>query len=704
MINLQPIQEDDLENTIVNRYRPLPTDAVDGVVKFSNSSVWRVPVGNPAEIPTFLQLMQTLWQAKWGIMFLALLGGLLTGMIGLSRPVLYEAKAQLITSSQNLASTPAGTAVSQESINETIDSHLTRLMSQAQLRRAIALLEAQGETEVVAKLQRRADNPGLVDTVTRKFRSWNDQLLHAFSNNELAIAKDIEVDSNSKLIEVLRSGLRVGQELRSRVISVGFTDTDRATAAIVANAVVQAYVAQLTAQNRVSYQRELASTIERIPFVQNELANAIKKKDQFVFSTEGIGTTGAPASSQEISQLKQLLSVAQANLAAIKLQVSGGQIQLETPAGLRLPPDTVQPEIAFEAGREAPYFEQQIAALEWQINRFESAERQAAGRLSSLRALELEVEAEAGQYKDMLAKRESLRQHADNPFVGVSVLSAAWAPTNPKTISPLFLIPPGVILFGLLASFLAVLRNSLSDTIRNEAESEAALGIPSAGRVPELNDPTAHHVQRQILGPQNTLYRRALSSIFVSIAPLKVNPKAGTLVLLTSQSQHDRKNELSWGLALTAKRFGHHTLFVDLDTQATPQEKSFWHMYDTGFAASSFGDFVSGNCLLQDAVLQLPDAGIHFMAAPQNIPAILASTSYANIQNMVDTLRQEYSMIIINGLTADIAPEIRLLTTQTDAIVFAIGESLTKRAEAQAALKLLSQNLGRARLTSVLTA
>lgn len=692
-------QEDDLESAIINRYRPLPTDAVDGMVKFPHSPAWRLALSNSAAPPTFLQLIQTLWQAKWVIILFALLGGLLTGIIGLSRPVLYEAKAQLITSSPNSAAVPAGTAVSQESINEAIDSHLTRLMSQGQLRRTIALLESQGETAIVAKLQKKAENLGLAHTITNKIRKWNSQLTRLFQSDELQNTNEIEVDSNSDLIEALRNSLRVGQELRSRVISVGFTDTDRATAAIVANAVVQAYVGQLTIQNRASYQRELALTIERIPVVQNELANAIKNKEQYVTAMGGTDTAGALVSSQEVSQLKQLVVVAQANLAAMKLQVSNGEAQFETPAGLRLPSGTGQKEDAFTPGREARYFEQQIATLERQINQFESAEANAAGRLSSLRALELEVDAESGQYKDILAKRESLRQHADSPFVGVSVLSAAWAPTDPKSISPLFLIPPGVILFGLLASIFAVLANTLNDTIRTESESEEALGIPSAGLMPELKNPSALTLQEQILKQPGSPCQRALSSIFVSIAPLQVSAKSGRLVLVTSGTQDDGKTELSWALALTAKRFGYRTLFINLNAQAG----SFWNRYETGFTSHNFGDFVDGKCPLQDAVTQLPDAGIHFMGAPTDSAGALALLSYADIQKNVDKLRNEYSMIIINGLTADTAPEMRLLATQADAIVFAVRQGKTKRAPARAALKLFTRDFGRTQLSSVLT-
>ncbi len=634
--------------------------------------VWHAPIDNGIATSPFWQLARTLWNSKRLIATVALAGGLFTGILGLSRPVLYEAKAQLIISSPGSANGSGNVPVSQESVNEVVDSHLTRLVSQSQLRRAVTFLDIHGEKAALEKLRAKGEASGLISNIASTLSGWASGLSN-FLQGTNDDADAFAVDKDAAPMNALRSGLRVGQELRSRVISVGFSDTDRANAATVVNLYVQAYIEQLKRQSSFSADRDLIALNDRIPEVQRQLASAIEKREKYLIDAGGVNPTGGSSSSEEISQLKQLLTVAKANLASA-------------------------------TANEAQLLSEQITSLETRIRDLDASASQSANRISGLQALQLEVDAQSSQYKDLLAKRESLMQQAETPYSGITILSTAWAPTEPKTISPMFLVPPGVILFGLLAAIYAVLRNSFEDTMRSDGESENALGIPSSGILPRLSNVTARSIHKIIRDEPNSLYRRTLSSIFVSLAPHHTSAKFSKLILVTSSKESDNKAELAWGLALSAKRFGYRALLIDLDTQEDELTTSFRKDFSAAPKEFNFGDFAEGRCALVEAVTKMPKVGVDFMAAPPRPADLLARLPFAEIQRSIEQLRNDYSFLIVNGPTGADAPELRLLAAQADAILLAVRWAATKRALAQAALKLFTRDGGDASIiSSVLT-
>jgi uncharacterized protein involved in exopolysaccharide biosynthesis/Mrp family chromosome partitioning ATPase len=673
--------ENELESSVVSRYRPAQPDPSTVTIRNGHMPSWRLPQDDQVASAPLWQLMTTLWHAKRFILTSALIGGLLTGLLALSRPVLYEGKAQLITSAPAMSVGPGLATVSQESINEAIDSHLTRLVSQAQLRRAINLLEDHSEKATLAALRAKGSRGGIVSGIGDMIGNVTETLRHFVQPGSATLEGAPPIDKDAELLTALRSGLRVGQELRSRVISVGFTDTNRVTSSIVANAVAQAYVGQLTLQSRASFQGDLTALNERIPAVQRELAQAIEKKEKYLIEMGGPELKDLAALNDEVSQLKQLLTLTSDKLVAAQ---EAQQSAYEAPAAQS---STLTPQQLAALPADIQFFETQVATLERRIQQLETKAIDGAKRISGLQALELEIEAASGQYKDVLSKRETLRQRVEAPNPGVSILSSAWVPVDPKTISPVFLVPPGVILFGLLASIVAVLRSGFDKTLRSDAQCEEALGIPSAGIVPKLNDPTAQTIHQAITGQLNLPYRQALSSIFVSLAPHHANAKFSKLILVTSSTQGESKTGLAWSLALCATRFRHRVLLLDLDTAEHDLTRSFKFEFGVIGATNNFADFADGSLTLPEAVNKLRDISIDLLSVPPNSADLLARLSFSGIQHIVDKLRQEYSFVIVNGPSIGDVPELRLLAAQADTVLLAAGWGKTDRNLARDSLR-----------------
>ena len=704
--------ERELERSIINRDRlsvPQQSTAND---HDADASAWRLQFANDTAITPFWQLMMTLWHSKWFILSLAIIGGLLTGILGLSRPVLYEASAQLLISAPS-STTAQGTAtVSQEVVNGIIDDHLTMLVSEAQLHRAIGALSTQGNMSALAALRKEGEAASAVSTIATALSSWTAKIGHLLKPDQ-SPRQAVSKDADAALLEALRSSIRVGQELRSRVISVGFTDRDPVTAALVANTFAQAYVDQLTEQSRAFYERRLAALTASIPEMQRELARAIEEKETYLMTMGVEDKAGAGATAKEISQLRQLLSVAKANLAAAKNRSDnatelrrlssaetgepamrdGGKTLTGDGGGLRLSTAQNNQHEVYQPNQEVQIFQTQIASLEERVVALETMATDAASRLSGLRALELQLDAASNRYSELLAKRETLRQHVNAPTPGISILSAAWLPTDPRTMSAIFLVPPGMIFFGLLAGIIAVLRHSFDDTLRRDADSEEVMGIPSVGMLPRLNHPTAKCLHDLLLDQSKSTYGRAVSSILLSVVSDLAGARSPQLLLVTSSTRRDGKTELGWSLALSAKRFGRRVLFIDLDTQEDPLTQLFRNDFGSGTATNNFADFAEGRCLLNEAVQSMPDIGVDLMRSTADLTDLLGRLPAADISRSIRELSEQYSLVIMNGPTAIEGPEVGLLAAWADTVLFAVRWGATRRHLARAALKQVSRGV-----------
>jgi uncharacterized protein involved in exopolysaccharide biosynthesis/Mrp family chromosome partitioning ATPase len=701
-----------LEKSIINRGRlsvPQQSTAND---HDADASDWRLPLANDTAITPFWQLMMTLWHSKWFILSLAIIGGLLAGIFGLSRPVLYEAKTQLIISAPNLDAATGTATISQDAANGIVDDHLTMLVSPAQLRRTIGALSTKDNMSALAALRKEGEAAGALSTIAATISSWMGKIRQLL-NPEQSSMQAASEDADLAPLEALSNGIRVGQELRSRVIRVGFTDNDPAIAKVVANTFVQAYVDHLTEQSRASYQRDLTALTASIPEMQRELARAIEEKETYLMTKSVEDQAGAGTTAKEISQLRQLLSVAKANLAAAKNRSDnatelrrlssaetgepamrdGGKTVTGDGGGLRLSTAQNNQHEVYQPDQEVQIFQTQIASLEERVVALEAMATDAVISLSGLRALELQLDAASKRYSELLAKRETLRQHVKAPTPGISILSVAWLPTDPRTMSAIFLVPPGMIFFGLLAGIIAVLRHSFDDTLRGDADSEEVLGIPSAGMLPKLNHPTAKYLHDLLLDRPKSTYGRAVSSILLSIVSDLAGAKSPQLLLVTSSTRRDCKTELAWSLALSAKRFGRRALFIDLDTQEDPLTRLFRNDFGSGTATINFADFAEGRCPLEKAVQSMPEIGVDLMHSTADLTDLLGRLPAADISRSIKELREQYSLVIMNGPTGIEGPEVGLLAFWADTVLFAVRWGATRRHMARAALKQVSRGV-----------
>jgi uncharacterized protein involved in exopolysaccharide biosynthesis/Mrp family chromosome partitioning ATPase len=663
------------------------------------------------------KLLVTLARRKWSILAFAVLGGVLAGLVGLARPVQFETTTQLIIDAPARSSLPAG--VGSDLIDSTIDDHITMLSSQDHLRRVIAALrntEATGSGQDDSATENPRD--GSAPATPPKLRSFPDSFLDRLWP-ESDEATDSPQAADAAELKALRNGMRVGQELRSRVISIAFADTSPARAALVANTLAQVYVDELARKRQASDKQELDAIVASLPGVQSDLQEAIDRLEKYRLSHGAIDQGSADNAARERADLSQQTSMSKADLAAMESRLRHIQDLRKQDASVASLAEAIgSPELADLAARQASapadqelrnridneieqaiariaadasVYRVQVAALENRKNVLDAVMADTASRLSGLRALEPQVSILTQRYNELLSRQQDLTRRIGTPSAGVSILSAAWPPTNPRTLPPIFLVPPGMIMFGIMGAMFVIVRNRSNETLRGEAEAEAALQVPCVGQIPEVGKVNAKQLRNLVLGQHKSTYSRAVTSLLVAAAPNhRARPLHTTLVM--SSVSDDGGTELAWSLALAATRLGGRVLLVDLEQSSGARlTREFLHQFSGVNARHSFADYVGNRSSLEGTVTSIPEIGIDLMTiAPSE--DLLALLSRADSSALMNDLQSTYSVVIINGPLGLGRPEARFLTGWADVVLFAVRWAKTRRNVARGVLDLLQRD------------
>ncbi len=696
-----------MEGSIVSRIQ-LPRTAEMHLAMREPNPRMRRPLRDPGEAQTpFSQLWITIARRKWFLVAMALLGGVIAALVGFSRPAQFEATTQIIVDG-TVRSTGDG-AAGQDMLDTSIDNNITLLTSPGHMRRVAVAL---GKIEIEA--QNEADNTagqGTLPTPSVKKQSFAAELLERIWHR----GDDVKLSpatADAAELKILRRGIRVGQELRSRVITVGFTDVDPVRAALVANTFAQVYVDDLAGNSQAADKAELVAVAAALPRLQSDLAQATDRLEEYRLTHGTVDQGAMDNAARETADLNQQISMSKASLSGVEsrlqhiedLQASGAPIaSLADAIGSPTLTDLVTRQAKDPADQsvgaaikleiqqgiagissEANIYRAQVAALDERKSVVDAVVADTAGRVSGMRALEPTVAILTQRYNELLTRQQDLTRRIASPSPGVAIISAAWPPTVPKSLSPVYLIPPGIVVFGLIGGVLALLGNRLDRTLRGEAEAEAALGFPCMGLLPKTSRLHARRLQSLILGQRNSTFGRAALSLLINAVPQPVTGRSSQIVLVTSSGENDGKTELAWSLALSATRLGGRVLFIDLDPHDQQLTDDFVSEFGISKPRKTFEDYVKGRSGLDDVVVSLPEIGMDFMAAPivsDDLLKLLFEVDEP--RHLADRLGAEYDLVVLNGRPALEGPESRLLTSWADSVLFAVRWARTPRSIAR---------------------
>jgi capsular exopolysaccharide synthesis family protein len=522
--------------------------------------------------------------------------------------------------------------------------------------------------------------------------------------------------------------LKVFQEAGSHVIAASYTSQDPATAAAVANRVVERYIEGQTEQRRAATSRELAWLEERIPVLRTEVDRAELIVGNYQASRGFAASNLSVANDLQIADLSRQLAVAEADFAArqarlayirgLRQRGSGTDRFLETlnsPMLTELHHQEVallqtEAELAATVGASNPKLLQVRSRLQYiqgklgqeterSVSNLEN-EAQIAGRpvnalrsqlalISDARAdmrlhdLEHDVATKRQLYSRLVQRREEVRGQQDILRPDARILSFATPPDRPSSANPVLFIFPAFVMSLIGGSMLAVLAERLDRRLRSQRDINETLGIPCIAMVPQLRRVGQMRPHQNLLAKPLAAYAEAFRSI-VATLQLTAPQRAPKVVLITSSVPGEGKTTLAVSLASYMASLGRRVLLIDLDFRHSTILRELG-----GTANGGVLDLLDHDGPSAEVIQHLPELRLDYLPVCRRPADPFALFASQQMSQLLAKLREEYDCVIVDSPPLLAITEARLLAAMADKVLFVVKWGSTPRHAAQNALSLL---------------
>jgi capsular exopolysaccharide synthesis family protein len=277
--------------------------------------------------------------------------------------------------------------------------------------------------------------------------------------------------------------------------------------------------------------------------------------------------------------------------------------------------------------------------------------------------------------------RSFLTQQLAQIAASAAQQGGAVALTSPPSATPVPVAPrpvvnlaAGILLGGILGVGLAFLRARLDRGLRSKEEVEQLAEVPILASIPLRR---RYSSEDPVLGEAYDVLRANLAFLALD-SPLQV-------ITFSSYSPGEGKTSTVEGLAHAAVRGGMRVLLIDGDVRTRALSERLGHADRPGFT-----NVIVGAVEPEDALVEIAP-GLSFLPAgaiPPNPPSLLSSS---RARGLLDELRSEYALIIIDAPPVAHLADPSILAAASDGVVVVARIGLTERAHIPAAIANLRQ-------------
>ena len=287
-----------------------------------------------------------------------------------------------------------------------------------------------------------------------------------------------------------------------------------------------------------------------------------------------------------------------------------------------------------------------------------------------LRSLEQESETLKVLYSTFLQKAQEMQQQQSFPVTDARVISEASIPTAPSSPKKPLILAIFLILGGGIGLAIAVFREWRDRGIRTATQIRDELGLefianipivelatgPSAAPRPrpaaDVRSADGAPVRRQTVSSERMLQRVVddpFSQFAESIRALRFKmatefPKRkGIVIGMVSMFPDEGKTTVAKNLASSIALQGTSTLLIDGDLRNPSLTASLLSGPKTGLV-----DVLAGRANVTEVIAQEPETGLAFLAGGTRTRAIADIFGSAKAQDLIDHLRRQYDVIIID--------------------------------------------------------
>lgn len=507
---------------------------------------------------------------------------------------------------------------------------------------------------------------------------------------------------NDRLVQAYVERLTVRQETDTYVLRVGFRAPDAALAARVANAHIDAYLADLREQRAKAVAETSTWLNQAVASAQTRVVAAEAAIESFRTRTSLVDLDGRTSLDQGLSQMSADLAAAQANLvsrqtrarelrrlqdagqiagiasmsgsavladlqdkyteasasaAALRRDLGERHPQLQAAerrrAELRAAIQTETRNLVDGEGRQAEIASIAVASLKAALDGLKQQALGATGQRASLARLEAEAEAERGAYLSLVQKLRSFDNVGELVRAEATLLSPALIPSQPSAPRKGLFAAFGFCLSGGLVAAGLAWRETRRDVVRHTGDAAVHGGARCLAVMPafdRLGDGSFDRAQ-----PNFSFFQQQLRLLCAVLSTDYTQPGTRSVsVLVTSSLPGEGKSTFCRELGRFAARNGIPTLIVNADPK-TPAGKH-----------GPFGERLTR--LEQESELY----------GTTLAPAAISSW-HMYARDAINAWRREFGLVILDTAPVSATAESRLLAPIADATLIVVRAGLTPR-------------------------
>jgi capsular exopolysaccharide synthesis family protein len=265
----------------------------------------------------------------------------------------------------------------------------------------------------------------------------------------------------------------------------------------------------------------------------------------------------------------------------------------------------------------------------------------------------------------------------------VRILDAArpsFVPSRPNVKNSLIL---GALLGVLAGVGLGFLLEKLDNTIKTQADIEAGLGLAFLGFVPRLPDEVLAREDRDLYLFQEPKTAVAESCRAVRTNLLFMSPdKPIQSMLVTSTAPREGKSTTSINMAIAMAQSGNRVLLLDTDMRRPRLHRAFGVSNEVGISS-----LVVGAAKLEDAIKTSVVPGLSVIPCgpiPPNPAELLHTQAFREVLKEVT---RQFDRVILDSPPVSAVADALVLATQVDGVLMVLNASKTGRGSASQAIR-----------------
>ena len=528
-------------------------------------------------------------------------------------------------------------------------------------------------------------------------------------------ADDLESAKMDALYRLFNQNYRVQQEGQSYVISIYYTSEDPYEAAEIANRSADVFIETKTSEKLGVTGRTSDWLSKRAQTLYDELQELNSEISAFR-DTNPVDVRQAPRADSEVAVLTTELagvrgrlsaknatldlaretqtgagdlrgiaeintSVALQNLLAEQssLLAQGGELSKtygdKHPLMVQFEAEKIRlsSKIKQETARIVASIENDVRILEAQRDSLDqeikSLRRQEVGKSKAKFQLEdllRRADEKRDLYQKALQRSKEIGEQQDIVGPDMRLVSRATVPRSPSSPSAKIFGLIGFCGSGILSIMLVLFVDRLDKRLRTPNQIKDEFGLETVALVPQVGKNPPPH--RRLIELPRSSYADSMRSIFMSIRQMASRDDAGQVVLMTSGLPDEGKSTLSLSLATAAAMQTKDVLIIDMDLRHPQIHHMIGHQPKNGVV-----EYCRDSSLeLEDCLHYEKETGLTYLFVNDMPHDPSATVNSDRFTLMMERLREDFDLIIIDAAPVLAVTETRLLLSHVDLVTFCI--------------------------------